>query len=253
MVHELNEIEIESFEELINLISENYNNGQWVFRGVKDQKNHKLIPNIGRLKISKEEFPYFEKEIFRRFKLRAKGKLTVQPQNDLEWLTLAQHYGLPTRLLDWTVSPLVAAFFATQPEFDGNGILLPCCKNGGAIYAYEVPEYYDTDYLKDPFTDGIYIFHAPHLSERITGQSGLFTIQDDPQKELDYPGIVNHMHKIVFSAETAIIIQKALYYLGIRQGLLFPDLEGIAKDIKTELVFGNFELVNKVQRIRDKK
>lgn len=251
MVNELKEIEIFSFEELVLKISEIYNNGQWVFRGVKDKVNHKLIPSIGRLPISKYDFPYFEKEIFNRFKLRAKGKLKLQPQNDLEWLTLAQHYGLPTRLLDWSTSPMVAAFFATQPELDAKGMLQPCCNNGGAIYVYEVPEYYDTDFLKEPFGDGVYIFHAPHLSERITGQSGLFTIQSDPQRELDYPGIEQHIHKITFSSKTAISIQKSLYYLGIRQGLLFPDLDGIAKDIKTELVFGNFELINKIQRQRD--
>ena len=251
MVTEFTEITIHSFEELTDRVIKNYSNGLWVFRGVKDQVNHKLIPSIGRLKISDKDFPYYEKEIFRRFKLRAKGKLNFEPKNDWEWLALAQHHGLPTRLLDWTTSPLVAAFFATQPELTGNGELISCCKNGGAMYAYELNEYINIDSVASPFDYGMGIFYAPHLTSRITEQAGLFSIQINPQYEYDYPAIEKHIHKVIFSSTVSNEIQKMLYFLGIRKGLLFPDLDGITDDIKTELVFGNFQLPAAEVRLRN--
>ncbi|MBV6682357.1 FRG domain-containing protein [Bacillus sp. JRC01] len=47
------------------------------------------------------------------FKELTKKHFRIKPNNDLEWYFLAQHYGIPTTLLDWTTDPLVALFFAT--------------------------------------------------------------------------------------------------------------------------------------------
>ncbi|MED4784887.1 FRG domain-containing protein [Brevibacillus choshinensis] len=53
-----------------------------------------------------------------KFKGIAKGLLRVKPKNDLEWYFLAQHYGVPTTLLDWSTDSLIALFFATQANLD---------------------------------------------------------------------------------------------------------------------------------------
>jgi hypothetical protein len=253
MAKELEKITINSFDALIKRIVETYNSGHWIFRGVKDQVNHKLIPSIGRLNIREEDFPFYEKEIVRRFKLRTKGKVKFEPKNDWEWLAVAQHHGLPTRLLDWTTSPLVAAYFATKPEFKSNGELIECSPNGGAIYAYEISEYIDTDIEKNPFDYGIGIFYTPHITDRISGQFGLFSTQNNPQGEMDYPLIEKHIHKVVFDKKVSTAIQKTLFLLGIRQGALFPDLDGYATDIRAELAFGSFQLPNYEDRARRRK
>lgn len=253
MVNELSTISISGFDALVKRVTEKYDSGQWIFRGVKDQVNHKLIPSVGRLKLGIGDFPSYEKEILRKFKLGAKGKFKFEPKNDWEWLAAAQHHGVPTRLLDWTTSPLVAAFFATQPELNGNGELIPCCSNGAAIYAYEIREYIDTDVEGSPFDYGAGIFYAPPLTDRIAGQSGLFTIQPNPQREYDYPNIENHIHRIVFDKKAATAIQRILYFLGIRQGRLFPDLDGLASDIKNEIIFGDFQLPSSEFRLKNRR
>lgn len=94
--------------------------GHVVFRGVADSIDHKLIPSLGRLvdlkDLTLQQVNDYEFEILNTFRLRAFNELPKEPKNNWEWLALAQHYGLSTRLLDWSHSPLVALYFATKPE-----------------------------------------------------------------------------------------------------------------------------------------
>ena len=83
-----------------------YPSPQWVYRGHGD-RSWKLKPRIGRLRMAYESGK--EKDLFREFKHRA-VQHTSSDRNDWEWLSIARHHGLPTRILDWTRNPLVAAF-----------------------------------------------------------------------------------------------------------------------------------------------
>ena len=251
-----NEIEINiasSFRDLIDKLLTGYSCGHVVFRGVQDKTNHKLISSLGRTDTTLTcglSIQQFEEETFSRFKLRARPQLEFDPKNDWEWLALAQHHGLPTRLLDWTTSPLIAAYFATKPEIGANGKLINCNTNGGAIFAMHTCNYIDISEDYSPFSYPTHgLFYPPHLTERISGQFGVFSIQPDPIKEFQEDFFTNNgnwIHKIEFSQQTAEEIQKCLYLLGIRHESVFPDLDGFTYDLRVRFNVTECHTINRL-------
>jgi len=86
----------------------------WLFRGVTNE-SYSLRPKIGR-KSARAKAPYRindERAVLTMFKQQARAHVPGSP-TELEWLAIAQHYGLPTRRLDWTDSLLMSAWFAVE-------------------------------------------------------------------------------------------------------------------------------------------
>lgn len=238
----MEEIEITSLSHAIGLLATgDFASGQVVYRGVEDVTRYRLVPSVGRIDpaiLCGMSISRYERESLERFKLRANSEVSPQPVNEWEWLALAQHHGMPTRLLDWTSSPLVALYFATKPTFDDRGRLVPCCPNGGAVYAMRTCEYLDVSCLVSPldFTDHA-LFYPPHVTKRITGQFGVFSVQPDPTKEFQegFPQDEKHwIRKLYFSPEVASEVQRSLYLIGIRHETVFPDLDGFTYDLRVK-------------------
>src|SRR5438477_3733661 len=80
----------------------------WVFRGLGDTR-FGLLPGVGRGSYDLAK----ERTILEIFERRATEFLDLTQMSSWDKMALAQHHGLPTRLLDWTTNPLVAAYFAT--------------------------------------------------------------------------------------------------------------------------------------------
>lgn len=228
---------IKSTSDFVKFITnEKYLCGHNVFRGVTNS-NFDLIPSIGRIDKSYiDRYTNYEQELIYRFKLRATSDINLVDKNEWEILALAQHYGLPTRLLDWTTSPLVALYFATLPYLNHEGHLIEF-ENDAAIFIYHVCNYISSKELAEtnPFNyKDIGLFYPPSISNRIIGQFSIFSIQPDPYVPLNRYKYTN-IKKVIIPQNIIKNIQKELYILGIRHETIFPDLEGYSKDIKFKL------------------
>lgn len=201
----------------------------WLFRGTTD-KTYKLIPKIGRETArakkqdpqtrNRAQIPYSmhdERAVFGMFKQQARAHLSSPPQSDLEWLAIAQHFGLPTRLLDWTDSLLVAAWFAVE-----NG---GAAKLDSAIWVSKGVRAIDMDHQGEALNFAEpYSYRPPHINPRITAQGSVFVICPRPIEELALPFV----RKIVIDHSAQFTIKKRLNACGINRRHLFPDLGGLS-------------------------
>lgn len=190
------------------------------FRG-QSSFEYKLIPSIGRrFKEGQESvLKIYEKEIFDDFKRKYSMFTDARPRNDKEFLFLAQHYGLPTRLLDWTYNPLIALYFACCSNFDKNGVVYQSYPFSGRIF--------------NESTDDIFSFPeitllVPNMTDvRYKNQNGLFVLYPEPWKEN-----IKHIHKkYVVPAQYKRDILNKLEKIGITRSFIMPTLDNLCKDI----------------------
>lgn len=209
-------IRLKSFLHLHEVIAIRYPvKKTFIYRGVRDSK-YKLIPKVGRIK---NYTLTLEKDILDCFKRLGFPFLEYDLNNDWEWLATAQHHGLPTRLLDWTGNPLVAAFFATE------GL----AEKDRAIYALNASLLLNEKHWPNPFTIKLVeIIQPQYIAQRISAQSGHFTAHPKPNQ----PFKRSTIDKLIIPYELVRRFQQTLFTYGIHRGTLFPDLDGQARFIE---------------------
>jgi hypothetical protein len=213
--------EIKSPKDFHNMVQlyEDANNSV-IYRGVTDA-TYQLFTSVGRhlSHVPRRRQRAEEKDLFTQFKVLATQYLANRPADDWEWMATAQHYRLPTRLLDWSMNPLVAAYFAISESKNTDG----------AIYAFK-NEYMvlSVDY-KSPFTvPSVVEFHPHHITQRITAQAGVFTVHPDPFKPFHSRSIDKWIIKNSFKKDFLNMLKS----YGVNASTVFPDLEGVSAYLK---------------------
>jgi hypothetical protein len=219
---------------------------RWWFRGHSSAK-WDLLPSVRR-GYSQEQERFLSNEFYVRARLRHPN---CPPDGDYAgWLALMQHYGLPTRLLDWSRSPLVAAFFATEP-FQRH--FIAPTNTDACIWAIAAGRFnqqqgfepllypLNANRLRDlmrPALKGrdgparVVAAMAVETDLRMQMQQGAFTVHasDEPLNRM--AGCSEWLRQFIIPASSLPVVAHELEVLGFRLGDLFPDLGSLAQELK---------------------
>lgn len=242
---------IESWDQFLKLMtSPPYSN--WAFRGERDER-WPLYSSISRylrnFRVDPRAWPEQENRILRVFKRKAHQFIEKPPapDDDFQWLALMQHHGAPTRLIDFTWSPYVAAFFAMERTL-ADGVVW--AMNPARIDSGRTPRHDRMD-PRIPgnfarfFLKGNHRFiwmGEPHtMNSRLIAQSGTFAVPgvlDLPVEEiLRDKDQENILAKVVLANSVREVGMRELYRMNITHATLFPGLDGLAKSLAYELEF----------------
>ena len=246
---EITIIEITSLSQFIDEIEKIYKDRIW-FRG-HSKISYKLAPTIYRGDLMAK----FEINFHTQFKSRALPFLKNKPQNDYwEWLFLMQHYSIPTRLLDWSNSALVALAFAIlfEDNFEEdaavwclNPKILNECTRVNLEKFDEIPDIstnqnaqssYKLDAAARP--DYPIAITGPLNSERIVAQKGTFTLFPNTNSfNLEERQEAHRFLTLLkINKDNIPNMKKQLAYLGITESSIYPDLNNLATEIKKDFL-----------------
>jgi len=193
---------------------EQYLDGNYLFRGVTSVR-HTLVPSIGRQRDGYGYKATIEKALFEQFKREALPFLDSRPVNNWEWLALAQHHGVPTRLLDWSESPSVSLFFAVWGNDDEDA----------GLYIIRRPDEVKAQ-AGDPFqAKDVMFFYPGYVTARLVSQRGLFTLHPNPEE----PYSSKEMQQIVIGKECKADFRRKLDSSGVHHASVFADLDGLSR------------------------
>lgn len=230
------------FSDFVTFVEKEYKNNQseernalLLFRG--QDVDMPLLPKLAReleiknklgiSHLTRYDFHSIEMMMLEEFKRRARPFLESEPDSECDWLSIAQHHGLHTRLLDWTENPLVALFFALiNSEYGKNSIvwLLKIDKKA-ILKPNKELDVFNQDSTK--------IFRPNFVSRRLIAQSGWFSVHKYMRKMNTFIPLEKNsrfrkfLTKILILGDAKTDMIKQLDACGINSSTLFLDLDGL--------------------------
>jgi hypothetical protein len=200
-----------------------------------------LLPKIARIRLRPgTDLLVTEQRLLNDFKLQAPSLVDLGPESDWEWLSLAQHYGMATRLLDWTSNPLAALWFSVEKPAE-----TPCPpdlpKPPAVVWVFDSSK---EDHVQEsskasPFSgERTRVFRPKHIARRIIAQAGWHTVHKyihdrkgfvPLERQSRYRG---DLTKIVVPAEHFCNIRFGLDQCGVNAASLLTDLSGLCRHIE---------------------
>lgn len=223
----MNEFEVTKVCDLVKQVESTVRGPLVLFRG--QDCDRPLLPKIARTEPSFDSTT-LEREVLKDIR-RQGAQLVGGDVDDWELISLAQHYGMSTRLLDWTSSPLVALWMAlsgAQPAGDGHVF----------VYVFMVKSEWllRHDKKANPFTySGTTVFQPRFVDARMSAQSGWFTAHAFSQKAgrfipLEKNGTYrSNVWRLRIPVGLRLQLLRSLDRLGVNARSLFPGLEGLCR------------------------
>ena len=240
------QIEIDSIGTLLSELKRTMGSHEpfW-FRG-HSNSSWSLQPGYQRLKN-----PPPESVLIKKFKQNANLLVSNVGINKFDWLFYLQHYGVPTRLLDWSESPLYALYFSViaNPKKEGavwalrplelNKFTTSIPKTSKFLPSFEDTDLdnYSTESLEASHLDGVLPMAAiaTRNNARIQAQLGVFTISHRAKQAIETIGDGSHVTKFRVSPNAKKTILEELRLLGVSKFQLFPELSAAGELIKDAL------------------
>ena len=255
----MSDVRVTSWNQLQELLYENsWQSGlkrfrsTFAFRGMPDARED-LVTGLARLGGASDQT---EPHILRAFRKYARPE-EAAGSSLWNWLALAQHHGLPTRLLDWTYSPYVALHFmtATMETFDRDGVvwavdyvrangLLPqvlkdiAGRASAGVFTADMIDEAVTSLAKldelgkgEPF---VLFLEPPSLDARIVNQFALFSMMSSPTARLDHwlSARPDLYRRLVVPAALKWEVRDKLDQANVTERVLFPGLDGLSRWLK---------------------
>lgn len=226
-----------------------------VYRGDQDPRGP-LLTSLDKLggSESRHSKADLEEYILRSFIRYSRPYFSQPPVNEWEVLVAAQHHGLPTRLLDWTYSPLVAAHFATVDGDDDSDRVVWRLDWKSVHRFFRLPELalliqdlegLGGDKAMTPWAlfgapadakQFACMLEPPSLNQRIVAQSATFTLCSDKRQPFDRflekHGLGSALTKFIIPAAETARFRDQLDLVSVDERRLFPDLDGVAAEMR---------------------
>lgn len=236
--------------------------GTVLFRG--QRTDEPLRPRIARVRPKRFDpsrpLLSAEQKMLRSFKRRSLPFLELTPRDDWDWLAVAQHFGLPTRLLDWSVNALAALWFAVDGVPARNdvgtwqrGVLWVFKPREGTLdqggdFVNPTEPLETTPRGPGPFdVRQTAVFVPRSVSRRIVAQGGYFTVHPAQDAEPHFRAFeeenqdASRLVKFHIAPALFPTLRHDLSRLGIHSMSIFPDLGGLCRDIRWRYTFEDDE------------